>query len=262
MDTPDRDTVRFRDFMNGSERALVGSEDFKSFCRTLITPGVGSIPTRSRQETSPFPGLLTLLTVVLLAHSPACAASGAGPTPAAGDSTALPAGPTPAAVDSIGAAPDTVVVPAFSHKGLRELESTAEAPRVPAGRPARRPSVWWTTVRSGVVPGWGQMVNRKPLKAALLFGAWSGLGVGAWGAEQDRRDAERLRGDSTDPALVGRVNDAVDRRNQYYWFMGLTALYGMLDAYVNVHFWNYEEEWSAVVAPGPGGPVLALSARF
>lgn len=267
--------------MSGSERALVGSEDFKSFCRALITSGVGSIPTRSRQDSSSFSGLLTLLTVVLLAHSPAYAAAGAESSAAVAESTASPAPvrkapapvdstgqpavpvPAPAADSTAGVWPDTSAAPELRHRGLRADDAgETPAPQARKGAARKPPKIWWTTIRSGIVPGWGQMANRKPLKAALLFGAWSACGAGAWGAELDRRDAvDRLNGGS-DPALVAAVNDAVDRRNQYYWFMGLTALYGMLDAYVDVHFWNYEEEWSAVVAPGPDGPLVALRARF
>jgi hypothetical protein len=126
-----------------------------------------------------------------------------------------------------------------------------------------RPSVAWTTIRSGLVPGWGQMVNRKPLKAAILFGVWGTFAVQAYMAEQDRKDAAAALGSGDDPDLVAAVNDAVDRRNSRFWLMGATSLYAMIDAYVDVHFWNYEDEWSARIAPGPDGmPALALRLRF
>jgi hypothetical protein len=221
-----------------------------------------------------------VLVVWFQAWTPVAARAGVGGGPV--DTLAAPSDTLAAPVPAVPVVPpvrpdtagvgraDSLAAPLFEHRGLREGSLGAAGGAAEAAGPAaaeqpgerKPPNVWWTTIRSGIVPGWGQMVNHKPLKAALLFGTWSALGVAAWGAEQDRRDAEAALGDSDDPALVAEVNDAVDRRNQFYWFMGLTALYSMIDAYVDVHFWSYEEEWSAVVAPGPGGPVLALSARF
>lgn len=145
----------------------------------------------------------------------------------------------PAPVDSAAvtspAGPDTVRVP------LRSV-------RRRTGMEPKRPSVWWTTVRSGILPGWGQLANGKPVKAVLLGGIYTGLAVSAVMAEQDRKDFKKAyaAGDST---VVDRLNSAVDRRNARMWMMGATVLFSMLDAYVDAHFVGYDETWSAAIRP-------------
>ena len=160
-----------------------------------------------------------------------------------------------AQADSASAAPqastpgesDTVRVP------LRSVR------RLSASRKKHAP-VWWTTVRSGILPGWGQLANGKPVKAILLAGVYTGLAVSAYGIEQDRKDLKKELGDSNDPVLVAKINDAVDRRNSRMWFMGATALFAMLDAYVDAHFLGYEEQWTGRV--GPDNVALAVRVKF
>lgn len=122
-----------------------------------------------------------------------------------------------------------------------------------AGRP---PKIWWVTVRSGLVPGWGQLANGKPLKAALLAGLDGWWLYGVLSHEADRKDAVRA-GDTA------AANTAVDRRNFRIWMMGATALYAMLDAYVDAHFYDYDEGWTGRIGLGPvGQPEVRLAYRF
>lgn len=133
----------------------------------------------------------------------------------------------------------------------------------PSGPDDTRPSVAWTTIKSGLVPGWGQLTNKKPLKAGLFFGAYVFFAAQAIVAEQDRKDAQSAFDESGLPADMEAVNAAVDQRNSRLWWMGGVALFSMLDAYVDVHFWKFEDQWSARVGPTPGGgAALALRVRF
>jgi hypothetical protein len=194
--------------------------------------------------------LAVLACVALLA--PAGAALGAEPgdgsgssfdllTQATDDSMAQPAAPPVNSGDA-----DTVRVP------LRTVRRrTATEKRAP---------IWWTTVRSGILPGWGQLANGKPVKAALLGGIYAGWAVGAWMAESDRKDAKAALNGGNDPTLTAELNDAVDRRNFRMWMMGATMLYAMLDAYVDAHFRGYDETWSAGFSPVE--PAFAVTVRF
>jgi hypothetical protein len=257
----------------------VGSEDFKSFCRALITSGVGSIPTRSRQSSGARRGwrraaaagvLLAALVVSAAGASEteeegvaeaatvpgALADSSAAPAPIFADSTAVPTRIVP--IDSVDVLFDAADSVAAGGAGRRGDRDGARIRRV-----QEPPNLALTTIKSGLVPGWGQWTNGKRLKAIAVFGVWGTFATQAVLAEQDRKDAVRVLGDSGDPNLEAEVNDAVERRNSRLWLMGAVSVFAMLDAYVDAHFWNYDEEWSARVAPGPDGlPVLAVRWRF
>lgn len=255
----------------------MGSEDFKSFSRALITSGVGSIPTRSRQFSgarrgswwiAAAGGLLAALVVPVAASAGPGNGWGGAPgvvADALEDSTAQP---TPMFTDSTVV--PTPIVPIDSVGVLFDAADTTGAdggPDQPGDFRPRRirqpPSLALTTIKSGVVPGWGQWTNGKRVKALAVFGVWGTFATQAVLAEQDRKDAVVALGDSGDPALEAEVNNAVERRNSRLWLMGAVSVFAMLDAYVDAHFWNYEDEWSARVAPGPDGlPALAIRWRF
>jgi hypothetical protein len=248
----------------------VGSEDFKSFCRALITFGVGSIPTRSRQHRPGRGGWIGLvasgLAAAVLAFDPLSAGAVDHPGEAGDWFAAVPAdsglaAPAIVPIDSLGRAfdaADSLAVDSLA-TGSSGIVGTPPAPR----RIERPPSVAWTTIRSGLVPGWGQLVNRKPVKAGLFFGAWTLFGIQAIAAEADRRDAQEAFDMSGAASDMEAVNDAVDRRNARFWWMGGVAVFSMLDAYVDVHFWGFEEQWQARLAPtAEGGGRLTLGVRF
>jgi hypothetical protein len=140
-------------------------------------------------------------------------------------------------------------------QGLKAVQQVARR-RVP-------PKIWWVTVRSGILPGWGQLANGKTFKAVLLGGIYGGWAAAALVAESDRREAQEALGDGSDPVLIARVNDAVDKRNFRMWMMGATMIYAMLDAYVDAHFYRYDENWRVEAGLCPqGSPAVALSVRF
>ena len=101
------------------------------------------------------------------------------------------------------------------------------------------------------------------MKAGLFFGAWAFLGAQAIDAEMDRRDAQEAFDQSGSATDMDAVNDAVDRRNSRLWWMGGVAIFAMLDAYVDAHFWGFEEQWSARIGPtATGGGELGVRWRF
>jgi hypothetical protein len=269
----------------------VGSEDFKSSCRALDTSGVGSIPTRSRQSFSRR-RVGWLGAAVLLAVSAGWPAGARGAVAAPSESpegaaAAAPADSAAPGARPAAAPPDSARVPAFrgtwrplearegsaldsaaTRPRAGSLDSTRVRPvrvvgsRVPGVLP-KAPAIWWVTVRSGILPGWGQLANGKPLKAILLGGIYGYFAAGALAAESDRKSAREKLAGGTDATLVAAVNSAVERRNGKMWMMGATMLYAMLDAYVDAHFFKYDDEWRVGLVPGPDeGPALALTRTF
>jgi hypothetical protein len=160
------------------------------------------------------------------------------------------------------AEPDTAAAPIVE----AEADTTVRVPLRRVRQRERReggsPNVAWTTIRSGILPGWGQLANGKPLKALLLGGIYAGWAYGAYSAETDRLDLKDMidAAGVEDPALVDELNEAVNRRNFRLWMMGATMLYAMIDAYVDAHFLDYEETWSAGFRPD--APALAVTVRF
>jgi hypothetical protein len=200
--------------------------------------------------------------------APQVGESAAPDTAKSADSDAVPAG--------VQSGVPTGIVPVDSLDRAFELADSLamEASRDSVGGPTdgsrrgpreieKAPNEAWTTIRSGIVPGWGQLVNRKPLKAGLFFGAWALFGVQALVAESDRRDAQEAFDLSGSVSDMDAVNDAVDRRNSRLWWMGGVAIFSMLDAYVDVHFWGFEEQWKArVQATGVGEGRVSVGMRF
>lgn len=128
------------------------------------------------------------------------------------------------------------------------------APR--RGLTGRRTAAWSVTLRSGLIPGWGQLVNRKPLKAVIF------LAVDAWWlGNAIHYEAERSRLERTGD--LDGINRAVERRNSKLWLMGATAVYAMLDAYVDSFFTDYDEGWTGRIGLDPAGRAeAALAYRF
>lgn len=218
----------------------MGSEDFKSFCRALEPSGVGSIPTRSRQSR------FWLIVLIALAW------------------TGLPAGAVGQEVDStdVGAPVESIKVPVESET----IPLKTAVSGVKSGNRSGTPSVAWVTIRSGILPGWGQMANRKPIKAILFGGAYAGFAVSAILAESDRGSIQkRIDGSSVEPpdtGLVEELNSAVNRRNFGMWMMGATMVFSMLDAYVDAHFFNYDDQWRAGPVFDGGLTAVSIGYRF
>lgn len=79
-----------------------------------------------------------------------------------------------------------------------------------------------------VLPGGGQLYNKRPLKALLFAGAFAYYGYGYSIAQQD------YQADISDESLHRGRNDKV-------WMMSLVWTLNILDAYVDAQLWDFEK---------------------
>ncbi len=108
------------------------------------------------------------------------------------------------------------------------------------------PSPAATLLRSIAFPGWGQLENDKPLKAALVFTVETGLLTGGF-VEYER--AQRSRDDEREAVIQGdeqgaarayqRYLDRRDRAVSRFWWAGFTLMLSMIDAYTDAHFRDF-----------------------
>ena len=132
----------------------------------------------------------------------------------------------------------------------------------------------WALFKSMVVPGWGQIGNRRYIKAAVYFGleAWMVGGSIHYGQQASDfrllfdntpRDAVSLRND-----YYSLYRDRQDERNKYTWFAVIVAFFSMFDAYVDAHLSGFprqgeESDLALQVTPTTeNGVAAALSLRF
>ncbi len=117
-----------------------------------------------------------------------------------------------------------------------------------------RPSPFGRAVRSAVLPGWGQVANGKSTKAMVLLSFQSYLYgriiLETREARESDRQADRLRAmDGEDPVVAGLLlraeNSAQDhydtRRDLIFWSI-LGAFYSAIDAYIDAHIGEMDEE--------------------
>ena len=93
--------------------------------------------------------------------------------------------------------------------------------------------------KSMVIPGWGQVGNRRYIKAAVYASLevfWITLALDYRSQANDYYD-RFLKADSlsTKNYFYSLYDDKKNKRNRYYWFFGLTTFISMFDAYVDAH---------------------------
>jgi len=136
-------------------------------------------------------------------------------------------------------------------QGKREGTATADTVKKKAKSPTG--AMW----RSLAFPGWGQWYNGKKLKAALAFGAETGV-VGA----AVYFDGRLRKASTFEDQEYWR-----DRRNLMYWWLGAAILLSMADAYVDAQLSDFDEgpELSAALPRGDRqgvGSTLRLKIRL
>ena len=87
-------------------------------------------------------------------------------------------------------------------------------------------------LRSAVLPGWGQVYNKRPLKGAL-FGT-AALALLSSGIAENRSLGQAQTPDEHERRA--------DRRNTRFLFLGLVATFAALDAYVDAHLADFDVE--------------------
>jgi uncharacterized membrane protein YebE (DUF533 family) len=114
-------------------------------------------------------------------------------------------------------------------------------------------------LRSAFVPGWGQLYNRKYIKAAFFA---AGEGWLAYGIYNDWKDADEHERNFKSPPPddpdyqaeeFARYEDARDSRNLKMWILSAAIFYSMFDAFVDAHLSDFEQTDKAFeVYLGPG----------
>ncbi len=100
--------------------------------------------------------------------------------------------------------------------------------------------------KSMVIPGWGQLGNRRYVKAAIYAGldAWF-IGAAVHFGKQ-ASDFREKYDDATDLDLrrdyYSLYLDRKDERNKYTWFAVIVTFISMFDAYVDAHLSGYPEK--------------------
>ena len=157
----------------------------------------------------------------------------------------------------------------------------AAAQPVLGARPARvdtvhRSKPFYVMLRSAVVPGWGQVYNRKYLKAGIVV---AGEGVLVLQALQElKRENQAVDrqiaiiqsgGDPSDPAYILAQNDEETHRNKkinWIWWGIAAHLLSMMDAYVDAHLVTFDADFgppeSAVDLGEKPRLTVALRTRF
>lgn len=188
----------------------------------------------------------------------AWAAAGADTVATSPDSVATPPAPVAAA--------DSTAAPPISAAGPLNLRSPAAA--VPdTSSPGPRPFL--VMARSAVLPGWGQVYNRQPLKAALVV-AGEGYLISKIVSElkQQNEAVDRQDAATTDAERVVAEEDERIHRNRkidWIWWTAAAHLLQMADAYVDAHFVHFDAEFGPDERAGSRTAprvTLSLNVRF
>jgi hypothetical protein len=130
------------------------------------------------------------------------------------------------------------------------------------GETRRWPSPTLTLLKSMLVPGWGQLTNRKYVKAVVVIGleTWFLTGaISSWRQAQDALERFRTRNDLSDNSDFFDYQYYWGNRSDFLWALGLTVFISMFDAYVDAHLRPYEEDTIPGVIPPAGVEITLLS---
>jgi phosphatidylglycerophosphatase A len=98
--------------------------------------------------------------------------------------------------------------------------------------------------RSLLFPGWGQLYNRRYIKAGIIGGMELGF---MWGIYNQHQRLEKARREDDKESANFYRND----RNRLSWWLAGIILYSMADAYVDGQLWDYDlsDEISLTITP-------------
>lgn len=100
-------------------------------------------------------------------------------------------------------------------------------------------------LRSAVLPGWGQLKNGRPRKAALIVAGHAYLvyrAVRADGKEKDWR--EKAAADSVNAeSYLREARYQADRRHDFSWWSAFAWIFNIGDAYVDAHLGKFGREF-------------------
>lgn len=112
--------------------------------------------------------------------------------------------------------------------------------------PTKTKSPLGAMIRSGLVPGWGQLYNEQYLKSGVVF-LLEGMLIG--GAVVEHRRSEDDREEWKDPTKSDQEREAawyrysrrIDKRNTYLWYLAGVKFLSIVDAYVDAHLYRFDE---------------------
>ncbi len=101
-------------------------------------------------------------------------------------------------------------------------------------------------MRSLFLPGWGQLSNRKYIKAGIIMTAEILLIINlAHYIEktEDARQAFELATNDTEKSILfNKYQDAEDDRSRFGWYLGTLVLISMFDAFVDAHLADFPQK--------------------
>jgi len=163
--------------------------------------------------------------------------------------------------------PPDIVTPVPETSGVRGVDTAGIDSN--AGQQIRGPWPTGALLRSVIFPGWGQLYNKKYLKAAIYGGLEIYFGYTArqrW-KEMDQHQYNFQHAD--DPLLKAQefnlYEESRDSRNIYLWVTGLTLFISMFDAYVDAHLANFDQPdkvFNVQIVPGIEGLAVSLCYNF
>lgn len=100
--------------------------------------------------------------------------------------------------------------------------------------------------KSMLVPGLGQLGNKKYFKAGIAFGLDLWFVTSAIRHGRDASELHRQFEETTDTAernaLYGSYLDSKDQRNKYTWFAVIVTFVSMFDAYADAHLSGFPDD--------------------
>ncbi|MBU1947367.1 MAG: hypothetical protein KJ927_01495 [Candidatus Eisenbacteria bacterium] len=124
-----------------------------------------------------------------------------------------------------------------------------------SGRGLKAP--FWVMVRSMLVPGWGQLTNRKYIKTIVVAGAEGYMLYRLYDHEMKRRDAEDMMVSRPDEAAFweAEADRQRERRNDFTWWSAFAIALSMGDAFVDANLRYFDVEFDAQDA-GEDEPIM------
>jgi hypothetical protein len=99
---------------------------------------------------------------------------------------------------------------------------------------------------SALFPGGGQLYNRAWVKAGLVMGVQGWLISSAFYNDGKRDDYHSLAANASQASELAYYKamerEYRDRVNNDIWWIGITAALSMVDAYVDAHLYDFEEQ--------------------
>jgi hypothetical protein len=158
----------------------------------------------------------------------------------------------------VGAAAALAALPARA----RAAEAGADSAGAVRDTTERKVKPFFVMARSAVLPGWGQVYNRQPLKAVVVVAGEGFLAYKIFHELRLQNDAiDRIA--ATDPETEAAEYDAAladelnhrNRKIDWIWWTAAGHLLQMADAYVDAHFINFDAEF------GPDDDRIGTGAR-